>query len=173
MKSITAFLYRGNTDSGAVSTVNLSATTTIVTAVTDNVTQATASISINSDGTTTVSYYGDNPAWHNSPAAGLGASFWALVAVATGSVTSGTVGSRVQLTNGATWTAVTSGSGAIRTKNVTGTVELWDAFSGGNMVSSGTFALNASVEASQSSGGSTGGAPEFVVPGLDQSREEK
>ncbi len=171
MKSITAFLYRGNDATGAITTVNLSATTTILTAVTDTVTQATASISVNPDGTCTAYYYGDAPAWHNAPAAGLGASFWALVALTTGSVTSGTVGSRVQLTNGHTWTAVTTGSGAIRTKTVAGTFEIWDAASGGNMVSSGTFALNASVEASQSN--DAGGGVDFVEPGLDTSREEK
>jgi hypothetical protein len=171
MKSITAFLYRGNTDTGAVSTVNLSATTTILTAVTDTVTQATASISVNSDGTTTVYYYGDAPAWHNAPAAGLGASFWALVTLTTGTVTSGTVGARVQLTTGATWTAVTTGSGAIRTKTVSGTFEIWDAATLGNLVSSGTFDLNASVEASQSNGGSDGGGKIFIDPGIDGSEQ--
>lgn len=173
MKSIDVFKYRGNDETGAITTVNLSATTTILTAITDTTTQATASISVNSDGTTTVSYYGDAPAWHNAPAAGLGASFWANVTLTTGTVTSGTTGSRVQLTNGATWTLATTGSGAIRTKNVTGTFEIWDAATLGNMVSSGTFVMNASVEASQSNGGSDGGGKIFIDPGTDGDEQVK
>ena len=169
MKSIDVFRYRGNDETGAVTTVNISADTTILSSVTST-TQATASISINSDGTTTIATYGSNPAWHNAPAAGVGASFWVIITLTSGGVTTGTVGSRVQLTNGTSWTCVTTGSGAIRTKSAIGTLEIWDAASGGNMVSSGTFSLTASVEATQSNSG--GGGDVFVDVGEDTGNEQ-
>jgi hypothetical protein len=68
------------------------------------------------------------------------------VDITSGSVTSGTTGSRVALTSGATWTVVTTGAGLVRFKVATGTIEIWDAASLGNLKASGTFSLSATVD---------------------------
>jgi hypothetical protein len=54
-----------------------------------------------------------------------------------------------------------------------GTFEIWDAAAAGNLVSSGTFIMNASVEASQSNGGSDGGGKIFIDPGTDGDEQVK
>ena len=156
MKPYNAFLYRGNADTGALSELNVYAYTNIVDYV-GTTNQATASITLNSDGTVTLSAFGDGATWHNEPASGLGASFWAIVTLTSGTLTSGTTGSRVALTNGQSWTITTTGSSSLRTKNVLGTIQLWDAAAAGTMVSSGTFKLDAKIEANRSSGGGGGG----------------
>jgi hypothetical protein len=136
-------------ESGVISTLNVEAYTTIVTTVGDTI-QSTASISLNSDGTIAIYAYGEGSAWHNIPTAGLGASYWAIVTLTSGSLTAGTSGSRVSLTAGHTWSITTTGTSTVRTKNAVGTIQIWDAAAAGNMVSSGTFELSATVEASAS-----------------------
>jgi hypothetical protein len=133
-------------EAGAISTINVSANKGIAVNV-GSTAQATVSVTLNGDGTITYDGTGTPGAWHNAPAAGLGASFWAIVTLTAGTVTTGTTASRVALTNGQAWTIVTTGTGNVRTKSVTGTIQLWDAVSGGNMVSSGTFSLFAQVQA--------------------------
>lgn len=166
MKPFKAFTYRGNDDAGALTDVNVYAYTSIVDYVGSTV-QATASITLASDGTISLYAYGDGAAWHNVPAPGLGASFWVIVSLTSGSVTSGTIGSRLALTTGQTWSVTTTGTGDVRTKNALGTIQIWDAASGGNMVSSGTFKLEAIIEATFSSGGG-GGGMELHPPGEGQ-----
>jgi hypothetical protein len=136
-------------EAGVISTLNLDAYTTIVTTVGSTV-QSTASIALNSDGTITIYAYGEGSAWHNIPTAGLGSSYWAIVTLTSGSLTSGTAGSRVSLASGQTWSISTTGTSTVRTKNAVGTIQLWDAAVAGTMVSSGTFELAATVEASAS-----------------------
>jgi hypothetical protein len=148
---------------GTLSTLNVEAYTTIVTNVGDPI-QATASVSLNSNGTVTVYAYGDGSAWHNIPAAGLGASYWAIVTLTTGTLTSGTSGSRVSLTAGQTWSVTTAGSSTVRTKSAVGTIQIWDAASAGNMVSSGTFELYATIEAAGSNATPPSREPLPIIP---------
>lgn len=158
----------GGLAAAPLSSFNVSAKTlkTVVTTSTD---QSTASLSFNSDGTVTgtESNLGAGT-WHSNPAAGLGTSYWVIVTITSGAVTSGTVGSRVQLTGGTSWTATTTGTATRRIKSVVGTFELWDAASGGNMVSSGTLTLDAQVEASETS--STTGGADPATDGLERTR---
>jgi len=143
---------------GVVDTLSLYAYTSLIDyAGTTN--QATASISLNSDGTITLYAFGDGSVWHNVPASGLGSSYWALITLTSGSVTSGTVGSRVSLATGATWSVTTTGSGELRTKNILGTIEIWDAAVAGTMVGTGSFRIEATMQAniSQDGGGGGGG----------------
>ena len=119
--------------------------------------QATATVTVNGDGTITATQ--NNLAagqWHTNPASGLGASYWIILTASSGTLTSGTSGSRVQLTNGTTWTAATSGSSSLRRNQFTGTFEIWDASVAGNLMSSGIIVIEAEVQASQA-----------YVPGTD------
>lgn len=112
--------------------------------------QATATVTVNGDGTITATQ--NNLAsgqWHTNPASGLGASYWIILTPSSGTLTSGTSGSRVQLTNGTTWTAATSGTGSLRRNQFIGVFQIWDAASAGNMVSTGTMTIEAEVQASQ------------------------
>ena len=165
MKPFKTFAYRGNTDTGALTDLNVYGYTSIVDYVGSTV-QASANIILISDGTMSVYAFGDGAAWHNTPAAGVGSSFWVIVSLTSGSLTSGTIDSRLSLAVGQSWSVSTSGTGSIRTKNALGTIQIWDAASGGNMVSSGTFKLEAIVEATFSADtGGGGGGKELHPPG--------
>lgn len=107
----------------------------------DSYTQVTCTVSLNSDGTISGTISG---AWHDPQTAGVGSSYWALVTITSGMVTTGTTGSRVSLATGHTWTVKTTGTSNIRYKFAEGTIEIWDASVGGNMVSTGLFLLEAS-----------------------------
>jgi hypothetical protein len=109
-------------------------------------TQATASLSVNADGSIGGADYFDPGSWITPVGGSYGGSYWVRVDITSGSVTSGTTGSRVALTSGATWTVVTTGAGLIRFKVATGTIEIWDAASLGNLKASGTFSLSATVD---------------------------
>ena len=127
--------------------------------------QVTATLAMNSNGTVTRDGTSGATAWHYAPAAGLGSSYWALVTITNGTVTTGTVGSRVSLATGHTWTATTTGSSDTRLKECSGTFQIWDAASGGNMVSSGTFGLSAAFSILKESLSSVGGsAPDQNEP---------
>lgn len=128
---------------GSTGTIDASAFTELYGVGTD---QATASFSLNSDGTATASNDGSPAFWYDPITAAIGNSYWAIVTITAGSVTSGTVGSRVQLTAGHTWTVVTTGSGLVRTKVATGTIAIYDASVGGNLLASGSFSLSATVD---------------------------
>ena len=146
MKSFAVFKYRGNDASGAIEFVNVLCEK-IQSLYVGTTTQLTAAVSLNSDGTITLDGVGSPGTWHNTPAAGLGASFWVIVTLSSGSLTSGTAGSRVALTAGQTFSVTTTGSGTSRIKSAVGTIQIWDAAAAGNMVSSGTFELRAQVQA--------------------------
>lgn len=109
-------------------------------------TQATVSFSMNSDGTCTASEFGSPAYWYDPITTGIGASYWVIVTVTSGTVSSGNVGSRVSLSSGQTWTATTIGTAMSRSRIVEGTVQIWDASTGGNKVAEGTFYLEASVD---------------------------
>ena len=109
----------------------------------DSYGQVTCTVSLNSNGTIAGDISG---AWYVTPTAGIGSSYWALVTITTGSVTYGTVDSRVSLASGQTWNVVTTGSGNNRYKSALGTIEIWDAAVAGNMVSTGVFRIQASGE---------------------------
>lgn len=159
MKPFKTFAYRGNTDTGALTDLNVYGYTKIIDYVGSTL-QASANIILVGDGTMSVYAYGDGAAWHNTPAAGVGSSFWVIVSLTSGTLTSGTVDSRLSLAVGQAFSVSTSGTGDIRTKNALGTIQIWDAASGGNMVSSGTFKLEATIEANLSASGGTGGGGE-------------
>jgi hypothetical protein len=109
-------------------------------------TQATASLSVNADGSIGGADSFDPGSWITPVGGSYGGSYWVRVDITSGSVTTGTTGSRVALTSGATWTVVTTGAGLIRFKVATGTIEIWDAASLGNLKASGTFSLSATVD---------------------------
>lgn len=128
---------------GSTGTINASAFTELYGVGTD---QATASFSLNSDGTATAVNNGSPAFWYDPITAGIGASYWVIVTITSGSVTSGTVGSRVSLSAGQTWTVTTTGTGSVRNKEAVGTIAIYDAASGGNLLASGSFRLYAEVD---------------------------
>lgn len=146
MKPFNVFRYRGNSDGGVIPDVAVLCEK-IQSLYVGSTTQVTASASFNPDGTVTLDGVGHPGAWHTAPAAGLGSSYWAIVTLTSGSVTSGTTGARVSLATGHAWVTTTSGTGTNRTKSAIGTIEIWDAASGGNMVSTGTFEMRAQAQA--------------------------
>ena len=146
MKSIDAFKYRGNTDTGgSVGGVVYNAYTTLF-LLTGDPAQASAYIFLNSNGTITGALTNrGSSAWHTAPAAGVGSSFWCNLVLSTGTLTYGTAGARQQLTSGYSFGITTTGAGSPRIKTVTGTLEIWDAAAAGNLISSGAFTLEAKV----------------------------
>lgn len=116
-----------------------------------SVEQVSCTVSLNSNGTIGGDIGG---AWYATQTAGIGSSYWAIVTLTTGSVTSGTTASRVSLASGQSWVVTTTGTGGIRVKNAVGTIQIWDAASAGTMVSSGIFTIEAYAEGVISDGGS-------------------
>lgn len=109
-------------------------------------TQATASFTLNSDGSTTGADTFSPGSWITPVGGSYGSSYWAIVTLTTGTVTTGTTGSRVAIGTGIGWTVTTTGTSSFRRKFVEGTIQIWNAASGGTMVASGTFYLNAEVD---------------------------
>ena len=107
--------------------------------------QVTASFSLNADGSTGGAYSFSPGSWITPVGGSYGGSYWVIVTLTSGTVTTGTTGSRVSLSSGQTWTVTTTGGGAFREKAVSGTIQIWDAAAAGNMKASGTFDLVASV----------------------------
>ena len=124
-------------------TLDVTASTYGQVAFGSSIEQVSCTVSLNSDGTISGDIGG---AWYATQTAGIGASYWAIVTLTTGSLTVGTTGSRVSLASGHTWGVATTGSGAIRVKSAVGTIEIWDAAAAGNMVSSGVFSVEAYAE---------------------------
>ncbi|MGA0927104.1 MAG: hypothetical protein ACO3RW_07895 [Burkholderiaceae bacterium] len=124
-------------------TLNASASTLLVGV---GLTQATASLSINADGSVGGADTFDPGAWITPVGGSYGGSYWVKVDISSGSVTTGTTGSRLALTSGQTWTATTTGTVLVRAKNASGTIEIWDAAAAGNLKASGTFNLTAEVD---------------------------
>lgn len=108
--------------------------------------QASSFFSLNSDG----SCSGTNPytpgSWITPVGGSYGSSYWVIVTITSGAVASGTTGSRVAIGSGVSWSVITSGSDAIRSASALGTIQIWNAASGGTMVSSGSFYISASVD---------------------------
>jgi len=127
--------------SGVLSSADASART-----FTRGSTQATAYVSLNSDGTCTVFNVGGPAYWYDPVTASIGNSYWAIVTITSGAVTSGTVGSRVQIDTGKTWACTTFGTSSLREEYATGTLQIWDAASGGNKVGEWTLDLYAVVD---------------------------
>jgi len=77
----------------------------------------TASFTLNSNGTCSataapITDEANYPAnWATSTTTGIGSSYWARVTVTSGSLTSGTTGSWVQLSSNTTWSKNTTGTG--------------------------------------------------------------
>jgi len=132
-------------------TLDVTASTYGQVAFGSNLEQVSCTVSLNSDGTIGGDIGG---AWYATQTAGIGSSYWAIVTLTRGSVTSGTTASRVSLASGQAWNVTTTGSGSIRVKNAVGTIQIWDAASAGNMVSSGVFSIEAYAEGVISDGGS-------------------
>lgn len=108
--------------------------------------QATASFSVNADGSCGGADTFSPGSWITPVGGSYGGSYWVKVDITSGSVTTGTTGSRVALTSGATWTVTTTGTGIVRNKTATGTIEIWDAAAAGNLKASGTFSIAAEVD---------------------------
>ena len=145
MKSIDAFRYRGNVDTGGTVALTYNGYT-VAFYPTGDTGQASAYIFLNSNGTITGALTNrGSAAWHNAPAAGVGASFWCILTLSSGTLTYGTAGVRQQLTSGYTFGITTEGASSPRVKTVTGTLEIWDAAAAGNLISSGSFRLEAKV----------------------------
>jgi len=108
--------------------------------------QATASFSVNADGSCGGADTFSPGSWITPVGGAYGGSYWVKVDISSGSVTTGTTGSRLALTSGQTWTVTTTGTGVVRTKQAIGTIEIWDAASLGNLKASGTFNLTATVD---------------------------
>jgi hypothetical protein len=108
--------------------------------------QATASIEFQTDGTVV----GGNISqlnWFSTITAGIGSSYWLLVNTpSSGTFTAGTTGSRLALSSVRLYTAVTTGTGQVRSKSVTATYEIWNASTGGTQVGTGTIVLSAEVD---------------------------
>ena len=104
---------------------------------------ATASFSLNSDGSCGVVSTGGPSAWITPVGGSYGGSYWAIVTITSGAVTSGTVGSRVAVGTGVTWTITQPLDTGDNTNTASGTIQIWDAAAAGNMVASGTFSLTA------------------------------
>lgn len=107
--------------------------------------QSTASFSVNADGSCGGADTFDPGSWITPVGGSYGGSYWVKVDITTGSVTTGTTGSRVALTSGATWTVVTTGTTNGRNKAASGTIEIWDAAAAGNLKASGTFSISATA----------------------------
>lgn len=123
--------------------LNVSAETTLNGVGSD---QATASFYLNSDGSCAGGYAFSPGSWITPVGGSYGGSYWAIVTITSGAVTSGTTGSRVAIGTGIGWEVTTTGIGIIRNKSAAGTIQIWDAASGGNMVASGSFSLFAQVD---------------------------
>lgn len=109
-------------------------------------TQATAYFSMNSDGSCSGSTPFSPGSWITPVGGSYGSSYWVIVNVEAGTLSSGTAGSRVQIGTGKTWSVTTSGTYELRAAEVEGTIEVWTAATGGTMVASGTFYLLARVD---------------------------
>jgi hypothetical protein len=109
-------------------------------------TQATASFSVNADGSCGGADTFSPGSWITPVGGSYGSSYWVIVTLSSGTVTTGTTGSRVALTSGQTWTVTTTGTGVVRTKSVSGTIQIWNAATLGTMLASGTFDMTASVD---------------------------
>lgn len=131
--------------SGGGSGVLASASATART-ITRGTGQAYAAISLNSDGTCTAFKVGGPAYWYDPVTASIGNSYWALVTVSMGALTSGTVGSRVQIGTGKTWACETSGTAALREEYAIGTLEIWTASTGGTKVAEWDFEIEAVVD---------------------------
>lgn len=162
MKPYIVFRYGEDLETGPNSVLNITATKAIAT-IAGSTVQATVGVTLNSDGTITYNGAGSPGSWHNAPAAGVGASYWAILTVTSGTVTSGTTGSRVALTAGQGWTLTTTGSASIRVSTVSGTIQIWDAASGGNKVSEGNFSISAQVQATSTISVGSGGDTDFSI----------
>lgn len=108
--------------------------------------QATASFTLNSDGSCTSVQRGGPGSWITPVGGSYGGSYWAKVDITSGAVTSGTTGSRVAIGSGVTWSVTTTGSEVLRSAEAIGTIEIWDAAAAGNLKASGTFNLYAEVD---------------------------
>lgn len=110
--------------------------------------QAMARFTINSDGSCTADRRGSPSAWITPVGGSYGSSYWVIVAITSGAVTTGTVGSRVAVGTGVSWSVSTTGTGVLRQAEAVGTIEIWNAATGGTMVASGSFSLFAEVDLS-------------------------
>lgn len=108
-------------------------------------TQALSGITFETNGTVT----GLNeiqPNYFDPTTTGIGSSYWLLVTATSGTFTSGTTGSRLQLSSSRAYTCQTTGAGIVRIKGVSASYELWDAASGGNIAGSGSITLYSEVD---------------------------
>ena len=123
--------------------------------------QITARFSLNADGSCSIDASGNPGSWATPVGGAYGSSYWAIITLTAGTMTTGTTGARVSLATGYAWTVTTSGYAEIRKNTVSGTIQIWNAASGGTMVASGTFYMYAEVD--NSSTGSGGG---YIDPEL-------
>lgn len=123
--------------------LNVSAETTLTGVGSE---QATASFYLNSDGSCSGGYAFNPGSWITPVGGSYGSSYWAIVTLTSGTVTTGTTGSRVAIGTGIGWELTTTGVNVFRSKTASGTIQIWNAASGGTMVASGPFNLFAQVD---------------------------
>lgn len=124
--------------------------------------QVTARFSLNADGSCSIDEFGNPGAWATPIGGAYGSSYWAIVTLTAGTLSSGTVGARVSLATGYAWTITTTGYADIRKNTASGTIQIWDAASAGTMVASGTFYIYAEVD-NVTIGGPGGGTEDFKL----------
>jgi hypothetical protein len=108
-------------------------------------TQALSGITFEDNGTVT-GLNDANPNWFDPTTSGIGASYWVYVSPTIGTFTSGTTGSRLQLSTPRAYTCETTGGTITRVKSVTASYEIWNASTGGSIVGSGTITLQSEVD---------------------------
>jgi hypothetical protein len=103
---------------------------------------ATAGVTFGTDGS--ISFNGSGPAadtnWRRPTLAGVGSSFWVRATVNSGTLSSGTSGSWLQLNSARSWTKTSTGAGLL-TCSIT--LQVASDAGGTNIVSSGTYSLQA------------------------------
>lgn len=103
---------------------------------------ATAGVTFNTDGS--ISFNGSGPAadtnWWRPTATSIGASYWVRATVNSGTLSTGTSGSWLQLNAARSWTKSSTGAGVL-TCNIT--LQVASDSGGANIVSSGTYTLSA------------------------------
>lgn len=103
---------------------------------------ATAGVTFGTDGA--ISFNGSGPAadtnWWRPTAAGIGASYWVRATVNSGTLSTGTSGSWLQLNAARSWTKSSTGAGVL-TCNIT--LQVASDAGGVDIVSSGSYNLSA------------------------------
>lgn len=104
---------------------------------------AQAGMQFNTDGSCTlIGSLGTNPNWYTPTTGSIGNSHWVRATVLTGSITSGTTGSWLQLSSARSWSRLT---GTLGVSGATVLIEIATDSGGTNIVSTGTLNITTTV----------------------------